>query len=224
MSRVLVVAPHADDETLGMGATIAKLAELGDEVVIAVVTGMGPPPHPLWSAEVFARVRTEAVRAADLLGAARLVFRDLPAAMLDTVSAAETNAVVSDLVREFAPNELFLPYLHDLHGDHRAVTYAGLVGTRPYLVSEPRKVYMYETPTETHLFPGAVQPGFVPNVWVDVSATIDKKLAAWGCYESQHHGSITPRSDSAIRALATWRGAQIGVASAEAFLLTQELR
>ena len=78
---------------------------------------------------------------------------------------------------------------------------------------------MYETPTETHLFPGQLAPPFSPNFWVDVSDTLETKLRAWDCYKSQHQSGATPRSTEALRALAVMRGGEIGAAAAEAFML-----
>jgi LmbE family N-acetylglucosaminyl deacetylase len=78
---------------------------------------------------------------------------------------------------------------------------------------------MYETPTETHLFPPQLKPPFAPSLWVDISDTLETKLDAWSCYQSQQHEGVTPRSAEAIRALAVSRGAEVGVAAAEAFVL-----
>ena len=77
--RVLVVAPHADDETIGMGGTIAKLASAGADVVIGVVTGPGPGAHPSIPAEAFQVVREEALRAHRALGVTETIFGDMPA-------------------------------------------------------------------------------------------------------------------------------------------------
>ena len=83
---------------------------------------------------------------------------------------------------------------------------------------------MYETPSETHLLPGQIAPSFAPNMWIDVSDTIELKISAWDCYKSQHHGDRTPRSPEALRAQAVYRGAEIGVGAAEAFMLLRMTR
>lgn len=218
---VLVIAPHADDETLGMGATIAKLARQGKQVVVAVLTGPGDEPHPLWPHSYWDEIRAEAAEAMKVLGVNDLLFENLPAACLDTTPVHLINKTVSDLIARVGPSELYLPYMHDLHKDHSALSYAALVHARAYLDSGKNMdlVAMYETPTETHLFPGSLYPPFSPNMWVDVSDTIEAKLTAWGCYRSQHQQGPTPRSPEALRATATARGAEIGTAAAEAFLV-----
>jgi LmbE family N-acetylglucosaminyl deacetylase len=222
MSTALVIAPHADDETLGMGATIARLSAEGTNVVVAIMTGHGAFPHPLWPEEVWTTVRAEARQACEILGVKTLYFDELPAVTLDHLPRYQTNARLQRLVDEFAPASLYLPFLHDLHGDHGALTYAGLVASRPYLQGSIKFVAMYETPTETHLMPASIAAPFAPNRYLDVSAHFRKKIEAWACYRSQHQDGQTPRSDEALTALAIWRGAHIGVKYAEAFQVLHE--
>ncbi|UVO52857.1 PIG-L deacetylase family protein [Sphingomonas sp. SUN039] len=217
MNRVLVIAPHADDETLGMGATIARFSAEGRAVTVAIMTGHGSEPNVLGPPSLWDGIRAEAALACKVLGVHELVFDELPAVGLDRHPTHITNRRVADLVARVAPTELYLPYYHDLHGDHGALAYAGFVATRPYQSHSVKRVAMYETPTETHLLPHSVVNAFAPTLFVDVSESIGKKTDAWNCYASQHHAGHSPRSAAAIEALATWRGAYIGVAHAEAF-------
>jgi N-acetylglucosamine malate deacetylase 1 len=218
---ILVIAPHADDETLGMGGTIARMAAEGREVVVAIMTGPGDEPHPIWPASAWEATHAEARQAAGLLGVKNLIFENLPAVCVPDRPVHETNAVVGKLIASVQPEELYLPFYHDLHQDHSVIAYAALVHARAYREAGRgiRLVAMYETPTETHLFPPQLTPSFAPSLWVDVSETLELKLAAWNCYASQHHEGVTPRSPEAVRALAVSRGAEIGVVAAEAFVL-----
>ena len=218
---VLVLAPHADDETLGMGATIARYAREGRDVVVGVLTGSGEEPHPLWPAEMWTEIRAEAGEAIRVLGAKELLFEELPAVCLPETPVHQINRAVGALIAKVNPGELYLPFYHDLHQDHQAIAYAALVHARAYLPQARvlKLIAMYETPTETHLLPGQLVPGFLPNMWVDVSDTLEAKLDAWACYKSQQHPGTTPRSPEALRALATMRGAEIGAAAAEAFMV-----
>ena len=222
---ILVIAPHADDETLGMGGSIARFASEGKKVTVAVMTGPGDGPHPLWPRESWDAIRKEAAKATAKLGVADLLFENLPAACLDDVPAHRINAAVSEMIERVGPEELYLPYYHDLHHDHRALSYAAIVHARAYLQrgSRIRLIAMYETPTETHLFPASLHPPFAPNMWVDISETIETKLAAWGCYTSQQLSGQTPRSAETLKAQAVVRGAEIGTAAAEAFLVLRSL-
>jgi LmbE family N-acetylglucosaminyl deacetylase len=218
---ILVIAPHADDETLGMGGTIARLAAEGRDVVVGVMTGPGEEPHPIWPASEWDGIHAEAREAAGLLGVRELVFGNLPAVCVPDRPVHEVNDAVAKLIARVDPEELYLPFYHDLHQDHSVIAYAALVHARAYRDAgrRIRLVAMYETPTETHLFPPQLKPPFAPSMWVDVSETLETKLAAWNCYKSQHHEGATPRSAEAVRALAVSRGAEIGVAAAEAFVL-----
>lgn len=221
--KSLVIAPHADDETLGMGGTIAKKMNQGEDVVIAVMTGHGEEPHPLWKRELWDEIRSETREAIKSLGNPRVEFFELPGLCLPEYPTYETNRVIAEIVNREAPTELFLPYYHDLHHDHQIVCHAGLVASRGYLAnaSKIELVAMYETPTETHLMPAAIQSAFSPNYFVDISDHIDDKLAAWSSYASQQQTGFTPRSPAALSALATLRGSEIGVAAAEGFVLVR---
>jgi LmbE family N-acetylglucosaminyl deacetylase len=218
---ILVIAPHADDETLGMGGTIARMAAEGQEVVVGVMTGPGEKPHPIWPASEWDVIHAEAREASRLLGVSDLIFGNLPAVCVPDLPVHEVNDAVAKLIAQVDPEELYLPFYHDLHQDHSVIAYAALVHARAYRDAgrRIRLIAMYETPTETHLFPPQLKPPFAPSLWVDISETLESKLAAWNCYQSQQHDGATPRSAEAVRALAVSRGAEIGVAAAEAFVL-----
>jgi N-acetylglucosamine malate deacetylase 1 len=222
---ILVLAPHADDEVLGMGGSIARLAAEGRRVVVAVLTGHGEGMHPLGPPSLWEAVRAEARTAAEILGVAELLFRELPAAVLDVTPAWQINQVVTDVIREIAPNELYIPFAHDLHQDHQILAYAASVATRPYLPlgQQVRRVLAYETLSETHLAPPYLFPAFQPSVFVDVSDHLDAKLQAMQSYRSQMQPDPLPRSLAALAALAALRGSFIGVRAAEAFVLIREI-
>jgi len=218
--RILVVAPHADDETLGVGGTIARRAAEGHEVHVAVVTGHGRDPHPLWPRSLWDRIRGEARRAMDVLGVHALHFEEVPAAMVADQPVWQLNRTVGSIVENIQPDVLYAPFPFDLHKDHREVFHALSVAWR---TSSPagrklRAVYCYEVPSETHWNAPYLEAGFTPNVWVDISAQLDTKLAALACYESQIRPAPDARSLEAVRALAVWRGSQQNLAAAEAFV------
>jgi len=221
---VLVIAPHADDEVLGMGGTIARLADTGNQVVVAVLTGHGDEPHPLWPPATWETIRAECGRAAQVLSVSEVTFRELPAAMLDHHPGWRTNAAVESLLDEYRPVQLFLPFPFDLHLDHRVLSYSATVAARPYLerAQRLRRVAAYETLSETHLAPPYLAPGFQPNLFVDISETLERKLTAMSMYESQLQPDGLPRSLASLRALATLRGAHIGCQAAEAFVIMGE--
>lgn len=224
MSRrrsVLVVAPHADDETLGMGGTIARHASEGDAVTVAILTGHGEDePHPIWSAETWDRVRAEAGEAGKILGVAELMFEEVPAARVAEEPPWKLNAVTGAMVERVRPEVLYVPFPFDLHKDHREVFHSLSVAWRTSSDSgrEIREIYCYETQSETHWNAPYLEAGFLPNRWVDISDFLSKKLEAAACYESQMKPEPDARSLGALEALARWRGSQANVMAAEAFV------
>lgn len=224
--RVLVIAPHADDETIGLGGTIARHAAAGDEVTVAVVTGHGAEPHPLWPRSAWDRVRDEARRATALLGVKALVFEEVPAARVAEQPPWRLNQLTSSIVERAAPEVLYVPFPYDLHKDHRELFHSLSVAWRPSSAvgRAIREIYCYEVLSETHWNIPYVEAGFLPHAFVDISAQLETKMAALACYESQLRPSPDPRSPEAIRALAVLRGHQVGVAAAEALVAVRLLR
>ena len=224
--RVLAIAPHADDETLGVGGTLARHASEGDEVHVAVVTGHGTEPHPLWPRSAWDRVRAEAGRAMEILGVRGLHFEDIPAALVADQPSYQLNRAVQGLVEKVRPEILYVPFPFDLHKDHREVFHAVTVAYRASSETgrTVKAIYCYEVQSETHLNAPYLEAGFAPNSWVDISAFLDTKLRALACYESQIRPAPDARSIDAVRALAVWRGSQQHMGAAEAFVCLRQLR
>jgi LmbE family N-acetylglucosaminyl deacetylase len=225
-ARVLVVAPHADDETLGMGGTIARHARDGDDVSVAVVTGHGKDPHPIFPRSVWDRVRSEAQAACDLLGVKELLFEEVPAAQVADQPGFELNHVTDTIVEKVKPDVLYVPFPFDLHKDHREIFHSLSVAWRSSspVGRDVREIYCYETVSETHWNIPYVEAGFLPSRWVDIEDTLETKVRAAACYKSQMRQAPQPRSIEALRALAVWRGSQMGMRAAEAFVTVRTLQ
>lgn len=220
IGRALVVAPHPDDEVLGCGGTLARLADHGAETHVAVVT-RGQPPR--FDAGQVAGVRAEAAAAHAVLRVTQTHYLDLAAAELDRMAHADLNNAVGALVERIAPDTLFLPFVGDLHVDHQLVFTAGLVAARPRSARFAARVYAYETVSETNWAAPGLTPTFAPNVYVDITTTIERKLAAFASFRSQVQEFPHERSIEALRALARVRGATVHAAAAEAFVLIREV-
>jgi LmbE family N-acetylglucosaminyl deacetylase len=210
---VLVIAPHPDDEILGVGGTIAKYAAGGSDVTVLTVSGHMPP---LYSQAHYQRTLDEARRAHAIVGVKSSRFLDIPATMLGDQPVHVLNGRIADAIRDVGPAIVLVPY-PDRHIDHRLVFESAMVGTRPIGPGAGiRLVAAYETLSETHWNAPHIEPNFTPNWVSDISATLDLKLAALRCYESQIHPFPGPRSIEAVTALATFRGTQAGFAAGEA--------
>lgn len=220
LGKTLIVAPHPDDEVLGCGGTMARLADCGQEVHVAVVTRGYEPAFPSAMVE---QVRAELAEAHKVLGVTQCHFLDLPAAALDTVPGAELNAAIGGLVQKLAPETLFLPFIGDIHRDHQLIFTAGLVAARPRGPDAPRRAYAYETLSETNWAAPGVTETFAPNVYFDINDTIERKLEAFGCFNSQVRSFPDERSFKTIESLAIVRGSTVYLPSAEAFMLLREI-
>ena len=212
--RVLVVAPHPDDETLGVGGTIAKHSAQGDEVFVLMVSGHLPPLYKRKSYEVTV---SEAHLAFNVLGVERSEFLEIPATMIGDQPLHEVNAKISKIVNYFNPHIVFCPY-PDRHIDHRLVFESVMVTTRPVGVGKNIEIVAaYETLSETHWNAPHIEPNFTPNWVIDISEYISKKLSALECYKSQIPEFPGPRSIEAVEALAKYRGTQAGFGFGEGF-------
>jgi LmbE family N-acetylglucosaminyl deacetylase len=221
IERALIVAPHPDDEVLGCGGTMARLAALGREVHVAVMTRGTAPRFDEAGVEA---VRAEAKAAHAMLGVRETHWRDFPAAELDCVPHADLNKAMKDLVATIAPDTLFLPFVGDIHLDHQLVFASAMVAARPQGAVYPARIYAYETLSETNWNAPGVTPAFVPNVFVDISDHIGLKGEAFAhCYRSQVQSFPSERSLEGIEALARYRGATVYRAAAEAFMLMREV-
>lgn len=216
----LIIAPHPDDEVLGVGGTMAKLSAMGAKVHVAIVT-RGQPPR--FSAEFVKTVTDECATAHRSLGVTQTHFLGFPAAELDRVPHAELNARIGALVSEVAPDTLFLPFVGDIHLDHQLVFTSALVAARPRHGETPVRILAYETLSETNWWAPGITPPFVPNVFVDISDTLEAKLKAFATFASQVKEAPDERSPDVIRALAVVRGAAVYRSAAEAFMLVRQV-
>ena len=219
--RVLVFAPHPDDELIGVGGTIAKRAKAGDEVYVCVVTKAQPP---LFSTELVEQGRNECRKADAQLGVTKTIFLDFPAVMLETVPRHEFNGKLCELVQRIRPDEVFIPHRGDMQLDHQLVVDAAMVAVRPRGNYYPKRVYAYETLSETGWnIPNTVND-FIPTVYEDISDTLAAKVDAMNIFQSQLAPFPAARSIGAIEALAKYRGATVNVCAAEAFSLIREIK
>lgn len=209
--RILVIAPHNDDEVLGVGGTMAALSKKNELYVCEVTTSK--------SEESVKRLRSEAQKAHDLLGVKKTFFLDLPILGIRTEDQREVNKRFSNVIDEIKPNIVFIPHEGDIHIDHQDTANTAMVVLRPHENPTLSAILAYETLSETEWSTPNPKNVFMPNVWSDISDTIEVKKDAMLCYQSQIKDYPHPRSIRAIVALAQYRGSTIGVEYAESFML-----
>ena len=220
LGRALVIAPHPDDEILGAGGTIARLARSGHEVDVAVVTTGRPPAY---SETQIATVRGEAERAHRALGVRETIWLGMPAAQLSETPHGELNAALHHLIRDLDPQTLLVPFVGDIHRDHQLTFLSALVAARPHQARFPAMILAYETLSETNWNAPYLSPGFLPNVFIDISDTLQVKLEAMRMFRSQLRDFPHERSAEALNALAMLRGAAVHCRAAEAFVLIRHV-
>lgn len=214
---LLVVAPHADDEVIGCGGTIARFADEGERVIVAVVTAPHAHDHYDMDIVLAARRRYEHAReVAGILGIARLDCKQFPEVSL---SFAEHGQLVArwlrQLIEEEQPERIIGPGWADLHQDHRIVGEVLSIVARPWVraADSASGLWVYSTDFMSH--PGVVQQRF--NVYVDITRTLDRKLRALACYADELQPFPHPRSLEQVEATAKVVGSRAGVHAAEVF-------
>ena len=219
--NILIIAPHPDDEILGCGGTIAKRSRDGHSVYVCIVT---KGTKPLFDEDFINSGRIECKAADKYLGVKDTIFLDFPAAMLEDVPRYELNDSLMKIVQSIKPDEVFIPHRGDMQLDHKMVVDASMVALRPKYSHIIRRIYAYETLSETGWdIPNTVNE-FIPNVYEDISNSLADKINAMSIFKSQLMEYPAARSLEAIDALARFRGITVGVNAAEAFSLIREIR
>lgn len=219
MKRVMVLAPHPDDETLGCGATLLRLRRGGAAVHWAVLTRMTRAGG--FTAARIRRRHLELSRVARHYRFEGTHLLGFPTKRLDTVPREDLVSALSRLLAEVKPDTLFVPHGGDAHSDHRVGFETAISCVKSFRCPGIKRVLAYETLSETEFS----QTGhvFSPNSFCDVTDFMEGKLAAFRLYAGEGGSHPFPRSEERIRALALLRGGTAAVPMAEAFCLLKEI-
>ena len=213
--KILVIAPHPDDEVLGCGGTIKRYVKEGNDVFLCIVTKAYTPD---WKEDFIKNRKKEITHASNTLGIKETFVLDLPTVKLDTIPQKELNGKISSVIGKINPDVLYIPYVGDLNRDHRLVFEACLVSARPFK-NKIKKILVYEVLSETEWG----FKSFSPTVYIDIKETLKAKLRAMSCYKSELRKYPHPRSLEGISILAKKRGMESGLLAAEAFITIREI-
>lgn len=220
-----VIAAHPDDEVLGCGGTIARLAAEGHAVSILIlgegITSRYPRREDA-PAELLERHRERASRAGLSLGAVRVAVAGLPDQRFDTLPFLDVVHTIEAELAETEPELVLVQHGGDLNLDHAITFRAALTATRPVPGCRIRRVLAYEVGSSTEWSFQNFAPPFHPTVFYGIEGFLERKIEALGFYESEIRPFPHPRSPEALRAAASRWGSVIGVPAAEAFVLIRE--
>jgi N-acetylglucosamine malate deacetylase 1 len=222
---ILILAAHPDDEVLGCGGTIAKLADEGTIVHVAfladgVLSRVGE--QTVQQQELNVR-RVAAQKACEIIGVKSVSFGDFPDNRMDTIPLLDITQAVEILITKRQPEMIFTHHAGDVNIDHRRLHEAVVTACRPQQGHPVKTILCFEVPSSTEWqLPGSA-PVFTPNWFVDISETLERKLAALEAYADELRNWPHPRSRQGVEHLAHWRGATVGVDAAEAFILGRQL-
>ena len=215
MNNIVVIAPHPDDETLGVGGTLLKKKQLGSNIHWIIVTSIGTKEGR--SSALVSKRKKEIEIVSKKYNFNSVHNLEIPTTKLDTYSMLSIIEKIKNIILKIKPNIMYIPHHSDIHTDHQTVFKASIACTKWFRFPFIKICYAYETLSETHWSQNS--DFFKPNVFVDISSFIDKKIEIMKIYESEMDIFPNPRSDIAIRGLATFRGTMSGFIAAEAFQL-----
>jgi len=221
MSRVLVLAVHPDDETLGCGGALLKHSASGDECHWLIATSMKRGER--FSGREMLRRDKEIKKVAEMYSFRGVHKLDLPTMMTDTVPMAKIVSTVAAVMQKVRPEIMYIPFIGDTHSDHRVLAHAACSCAKTFRSPFLRRVLMMETLSETEFAPGLGGLAFIPNYFVDITPFLQRKSDIMRLYVSETAAHPFPRSEQNIKALASFRGATANCGYAEAFMLLKEL-
>jgi len=218
--KILVVAAHPDDEVLGVGGTIAKHVQEGDEVFVCVFSEGRAEPVSL---QEKGELKQNALDSSKLLGVKKTVFLRLPDQKFDSLPILHIIQKLEDFVNEVKPDIVYTHNESDLNRDHRVAFEASMVAARPH-GGTVKKILSYEVPSSTELASPESRKIFSPNLYINIEKTLDKKLEAMKIYGSEFRPFPHPRSIEALKAWAVTRGVEAGLPAAECFMIIREIK
>ena len=219
--RIVAVSAHADDETLGAGGTLLKHLAQGDDVFWIIATAAHQDD---WSVEHIQQSTEQVEAVSRAYRFTDVIKLDLPTTRLDTLPKREIADRFWNALRKVRPQRVYTVGDTDVHTDHYLTFEALMLALKPFRAEfDVRAIYAYEVLSSTEAAFGFRPHTFVPNVYSDITAFLDRKLEIMALYENQLQLDSLPRSLDSLRALARYRGAAVGVKYAEAFKLIRQV-
>ena len=219
--KVLVVAVHPDDETLGCGGTLLKHKANGDNIHWLIETSIKEENG--FATSIVETRRQERISVSSMYGFDGMYDLDFPTMQLDEIPYSRLISSISEVFKRVEPSIVYLPFNGDVHTDHQIVFKTAYSCTKAFRYPSIKKIVMMETLSETEFAPGMKEYSFNPNMFVDITDFIDRKIEIMKIYKNEMDTHPFPRSERNIRALATFRGVTAKCEYAESFMILKEI-
>ena len=216
-NKILVVAVHPDDETLGCGGTLLKHKANGDKIHWLICTSLNK------NHDYYQNREKEINKVSKIFNFDSVHNLQFETTKMDQYNMNEIIEKISKVINKVKPNIIYLPFKEDVHTDHKKVFEASYSCTKSFRYPFIKKIYMMETLSETEFAPSTKKDSFIPNTFVDVSKYMDKKIKIMKVYKSEIDKYPFPRSIRSIKAAASLRGSTSGCNFAESFMLLKEI-
>ncbi|PUU87597.1 PIG-L deacetylase family protein [Halanaerobium sp.] len=225
-NKILTIAAHPDDELLGLGGTIRKRVNNGDQAD-CLILGEGLTSREnnrdQVSKESLEELYSDTYQAAEYIGYDNLYFSKLPDNRFDSVDLLDIIKEIEKVIKKVQPDIIYTHHYGDLNIDHQRTFEAVITACRPVGEYRVKEIYAFETPSSTEWNFQYGDNTFKPNLFVDISETIEAKLKGMDCYDSEKRDYPHPRSLKALKTIAARWGTVVGKEYVEAFELIRKV-
>lgn len=218
--KIMVISPHPDDETLGAGGTLLRYKSEGHQIYWLNITNV--EENGRWSKSFVEKRQRQIIAICEFYCFDKFIDLKYEPTGLDSVNRNELIEKIGKYFDEFQPEWLILPDGNDAHSDHKVVYECCMACSKVFRHPYIKRVTTMEILSETDF--GKPDNPFVPNMFVDISDYIDKKLEALAIYDTEIRERPFPRNMDAVKALGTLRGGMAGCMYAEAFKIIKEIQ
>ena len=222
MKRILIIAPHPDDETLGCGGAILKHIDEGHKVDWLIATTNKSSPN-ITNEEIIKREK-EIEEVSSRYSFAGVYNLELPATLLDSIPKKEIIDSLSSVINKVKPEIIYIPNRLDAHSDHQIIHDCSIACTKPFRYPFIKIVRVYQTLSETGFNLRLESLGFKPNLLIDISNYLDKKIDIMNLYVGETSKHPFPRSEDSIRAQGILLGSMANCEYAEGFITLREIQ
>jgi LmbE family N-acetylglucosaminyl deacetylase len=226
MNRILVIAAHPDDEILGQGGTVRKIADNGGECY-CLILGEGltsrNQARDMTNKIDLRELKNDTIESSKIIGYKEVFFADLPDNRFDSIDLLDIIKKVEEKIDKIKPDVVLTHFYGDLNIDHRITFEAVMTACRPIGMNSVKQVICFETLSSTEWSFGKVNTTFNPNYFVNITETLKKKIDAMACYKSELRDYPHPRSLESLEISAKKWGTVIGCKYAEAFEIVRKI-